>query len=186
MDFRIATRAVACASAACLFLFAASVVRAGSVYKCIGDDGHIAFQDTACAEGQRQHGVTGLPVDPPQPAATTRPSAPAKAASRGAHRRAGGRSAPPRVVMSWECRAADGEVFYRHSRCPGSIRPDGIARSGSHPRSKSIGVTATPISREDACRRLHAAGAIGRDGHARDESVSTYDRNRGQDPCRRY
>lgn len=186
MDFRIATRAVACASAACLFLFAASVVRAGPVYKCIGDDGHIAFQDTACAEGQRQHEVTGLPVDPSQPAATTRPSTPAKAASRGARQRAGGRSAPPKVVMSWECRAADGEVFYRHSRCPGSIRPDGIVRAGRHGRSTSIRVTATPIAREDACRRLHAAGAIGRDGRVHDETVSTYDRNLGRDPCRRY
>jgi len=36
------------------------------------------------------------------------------------------------------------------------------------------------------CRRLARAGSIGRAGHERDEIVSTYDRNLGRDPCRRY
>ncbi|MFO1507751.1 MAG: DUF4124 domain-containing protein [Lysobacterales bacterium] len=165
---------------------AAVIGHAGPVYKCVGLDGHLAYQDTACAEGQHQHEVTGLPVDPPRAATATHSTAAKQAPSRETHHHAGRRSAPPKVVMSWECRAADGEVFYRHSRCPGSIRPDGAVRAGRHARSSSVSVTATPIPRTQACQRLRAAGAIGRDGRARDESVSTYDRNRGQDPCRRY
>ena len=46
--------------------------------------------------------------------------------------------------------------------------------------------TSAPLPRGEACRRMAAAGSIGRAGHARDESVSTYDRNLGRDPCRYY
>jgi hypothetical protein len=39
------------------------------------------------------------------------------------------------------------------------------------------------ISRAEACRRIHSAGAALRDGHLRDASVSTYDHLMGRDPC---
>jgi len=40
------------------------------------------------------------------------------------------------------------------------------------------------VPRDEACQRIHSAGAIGRAGHQHDEDVSTYDRNLGRDPCR--
>jgi hypothetical protein len=47
-------------------------------------------------------------------------------------------------------------------------------------------VRSQALPRGEVCRRIAAAGSIGRAGHARDESVSTYDRNLGRDPCRYY
>jgi hypothetical protein len=97
--------------------------------------------------------------------------------------------------MSWECDAANGEVFYRHARCPGSVPGDGTVRSGyaekaSGPGMRSrkgawgrVPVHGKKIPRSEACRRIHSAGAAVRDGHARDETVSTYDRLMGRDPC---
>jgi hypothetical protein len=97
--------------------------------------------------------------------------------------------------MSWECHAADGEVFYRHKRCPSSVPGDGVVRSayaetftGRHSRRRHTAWDRVPvhgkkIPRAEACRRIHAAGAAGRDGHLRDVRVSTYDHLMGRDPC---
>lgn len=149
---------------------------AQTVYRCRGADGTVAYQDRACAATQAQ---TEIALDPPPPPSDSpdygRREASARAArtaARGAHARV---AAPMR---SWECRAADGGVFYRHSKCPKSI----AARTGGNGRE--IRVTAVPIARADACRRLARAGAAGRAGHEHDEAVSTYDRNAGRDPCR--
>jgi hypothetical protein len=92
--------------------------------------------------------------------------------------------------MSFECRASDGQVFYRHTSCPGSIATDG--RGGSR-RGRSwtqrgvpdrVTVSATRIPRAQACRRIHAGGSSVRRGHEHDEDVSAYDHNLGRDPCR--
>jgi hypothetical protein len=47
-----------------------------------------------------------------------------------------------------------------------------------------VSVTAIALPRDEACRRMAAAGSIGRAGREHDERVSTYDRNAGRDPCR--
>ena len=166
-------------------------VRAEAVYKCRDAEGHITYQDRACSGAQQETQIelVAPPSDPSSPdygVAERRPASRASG-SRSAARRAGSAEA-----MSYECRADNGEVFYRHSSCPKSIpaHRDGAA-NGSHARGKarrgatSAAVSAVPLTRAEACKRMAAAGSVGRSGRARDESVSTYDRNAGRDPCRR-
>jgi len=165
------------------------VANAESVYKCVGADGAVAYQDHACAGRQAESHVQIAP--PPPPSASpdygpaSRESAPAyphASASTHAVRER-------REIVSYECRAANGEVFYRHGSCPRQIMADGAGttsrkRSGSG--SSSVSVTAEALPRGEVCRRMASAGSIGRAGHERDENVSTYDRNLGRDPCRYF
>jgi hypothetical protein len=165
---------------------------AASVYKCRDAQGRVAYQDRACAATQQQSEIELMPAPPP------RPLAPAPAQSEHRHASAGDAershkaramrrgNAREREVTSWECRGADGTLFYRHASCPKSIAG---ARSSAGPRkggAKPVAVSATPLPRAEACRRLARAGSIGRSGHEHDETVSTYDKNAGRDPCRRY
>ena len=176
---------------------AVASAHAASVYRCVDAHHRIAFQDAPCAAQTRQRKVDLQP----QPLI----GAPGEHAARMAtamHPRDTARSrkkprqaARAKPAMSWECRAADGEVFYRHTRCPGSVPGDGTVRSGyAEKRSSSrtrnrqgawgrVPVHGKKITRAEACRRIHSAGAAGRDGHARDETVSTYDHLMGRDPC---
>jgi hypothetical protein len=181
-----------------VLLLMAFGAHAASVYRCVGVRGQVAFQDTPCAAQARQHKLDvqpqpliGAPGEHAARVAATPPH------NRGAarSRKKTGRTARAKPETSWECRADDGEVFYRHARCPGSVPGDGTVRSGyaeklSHSRTRSrqgawgrVPVHGRKISRAKACRRIHSAGAAGRDGHARDETVSTYDRLMGRDPC---
>ena len=166
--------------------FAALGAHAASVYKCRNADGAIAFQDHACAAGAVESEVE---IAPPPPVAPSPdygremrdPRRSVRAASSHAttHER--------RETVSYECRAANGELFYRHGACPGRITTD--SGSGKHGRggaSSTFAVTSEALPRGEVCRRIAAAGSIGRAGHVRDESVSTYDRNLGRDPCRYY
>ncbi|RYD14485.1 MAG: hypothetical protein EOP90_12635 [Lysobacteraceae bacterium] len=89
-------------------------------------------------------------------------------------------------MQSFECRATNGEVFYRHARCPGSIPAGASARRPSRGAAGSVGVRATPVPRREACRRIEAGARSGRAGRERDETVTTYERNLGRDPCRRF
>jgi hypothetical protein len=177
---------------ALLAMFAATAgVHAESVYKCRDAEGHIAYQDRACSGAQNETRIelatpSRNSSSPDYGVAESRRAA-RTGASRGAGRRTGSVEA-----MSYECRADNGEVFYRHSGCPKSIPAHrDRASDGSHARGKaergasSSAVSAIPLTRADACKRMAAAGSIGRSGRARDESVSTYDRNAGRDPCRR-
>lgn len=172
----------------CLFmlvassLLAAAAAHAESVYRCRGADGALAYQDRPCAKAQGQTQVELAPVPPSAPspdygapAARTRTSADGRRAA--SPRRAA--SAP----SSFECRATNGEVFYRHSACPKSIatRGEGGRRRGGG--ANLVPVSATPLTRSEACKRI---GGAGRSGRERDERVSTYERNAGRDPCRRY
>lgn len=166
-----------------LFLFAVAA-RAESVYKCRDADGLVAYQDRPCAASQRQAEVEIAPV--PSPAAspeyamssTSRGTAPAR--GQRASKRAGSHAEP----SSWECRTADGEVFYRHASCPKSLAQSGSApaRRGSGEKKKRETIKATPLPRAEACRRM--AASHGRSGSGRDERASTYERNLGRDPCR--
>jgi hypothetical protein len=164
-----------------LFAGFAMPATAQVVYRCEDTEGRVAYQDRACADARRSSLVEIAPAPtasaPPEYAGTP----PARAGGRTPSRR--GR--PRAEVMSFECRADNGEVFFRHTGCPGSIRVDAAqARSGK--AVASARVSAVRVPRKEACRRLGAAGSSGRAGHARDEQVSTYDRNAGRDPCRRH
>lgn len=182
---------------------AIGTLHAAPIFKCVDAQGHIAFRDTPCAERARQ---TRIELHP-QPtigdadevaAARARARSPASrhqgTATRSRKQSAQRRHAKP--VMSWECRAADGEVFYRHKRCPGSVPGDGVVRTDYMATTASnqttrrrqnawsgVRVSGHKIPRAEACRRMHSAGAAGRDGHLRDATVSTYDHLMGRDPC---
>jgi hypothetical protein len=175
----------------------ASCAHAASIYKCVGANCSLSFRDTPCAMHARQMkmDLPGLPlIDPgaPRHRVPARGRAPSTHARKG-HSRA--RARPRTQPISWECRADDGEVFYRHTHCPGSVQGDGVVRSRHGERTASgrarsrhdawghVRVHGRKISRAEACRRIHSAGAAVRDGHARDETVSTYDHLMGRDPC---
>ena len=156
-----------------LLLFAATALPAQpAVYECRGVDGTVAYQDRACgaAASERVVAIAPAPAWAPSPEYRV-PQAEARVRAEPKRRAA-------RAAMSWECRADNGEVFYRHSRCPASIpaaRRDARGAAG-------VRVQATPMPRKDACRRMQAAGRVGRE---RDERASTYERNLGRDACRR-
>ncbi|HZP64701.1 MAG TPA: hypothetical protein VFB32_00205 [Rudaea sp.] len=169
-----------------VLLWLAFGVRAAVVYKCTGDAGDIAYQSTACIGGDQQE-VALAP-------ATSGASPPSYAIERPAPRVVQRAARPVQrrtrrpADMSYECRVADGEVFYRHTPCPRSIRAENISgvtrtRKPSVHAGQSLAVTSRAIPREEACAEIRRAGAIGRAGHERDETVSTYDRNLGRDPC---
>jgi hypothetical protein len=187
--------AIACAMATAGI---APWAHAAPVYRCVGAHGHLAYQDTPCTTPARQRKIDLQPQPligaPGEHAARVT----AAAHHRGATtrpRKKPGHAAHTKPVTSWECRAADGEVFYRHTRCPGSVPGDGTVRrdyaeklSSSRTRNRQgawgrVPVHGKKITRNEACRRIHSPGAAGRDGHARDETVSTYDHLMGRDPC---
>lgn len=178
----------------------AACAHAAPVYRCTGAHGETMFQGEPCAS-PKDKGVVEVReqplIDPSAPPVPTR-----SAVARGGRQRkvAAANHVNRRVEktpMSYECRAADGEVFYRHSRCPGTVKGDGVARFGAQvPQASShrgrsadgvawgaVKVAARKIPREEACRRINALTASGRDGHERDEQVSVYDHNMGRDPC---
>jgi hypothetical protein len=174
---------------------------AASVYRCVDAHGRVAFQDVPCAAHARQDKLDVQPLPTIGDRAETATASHRKTAAREHHESSSARSrrasrrALAKDETSWECRADDGEVFYRHTRCPGSVPGDGTVRSGyaeklssSRTRSRQgawgrVPVHGKKITRAEACRRIHSAGAAGRDGHARDETVSTYDHLMGRDPC---
>jgi hypothetical protein len=186
--------AIACGMAMILVMPRA---HAAPVYRCVDAHGHLAYRDTPCAAHAH-----GRKIDlQPQPLIGAPGEHAARVVAAPSHHEAKvrpskkTRAARARPVTSWECHADDGEVFYRHARCPGSVPGDGVVRSGyaeklSNSRTRSrqgawgrVPVHGKKISRAEACRRIHSAGAAVRDGHARDETVSTYDHLMGRDPC---
>jgi hypothetical protein len=167
---------------------AQALFKVAPVYKCTTTHGDIAFQDSPCATTKSEAVVDIAPapayVASPAYAIDRRPQTTATARSRG-------QSSPSREhdsssVRFFECRATDGQVFYRHSPCPHSIASatPGATKGRGRNSAQSVGVTSYHVSREEACTQMRRAGAIGRSGHAYDEDVSTYDKNLGRDPCR--
>lgn len=164
------------------------------VYKCIDAHGAASFQDRPCSQAADQSVVALAP--PPAYAASPTYAVERETNPRGARRvgpaRATARRGEAIAATSYECRTADGQVFYRHSACPHSIA--GVDAQGATHRGhggaaksstgKSVAVTSTRITREDACHEMRRAGAAGRSGHVHDQDVSTYDKNLGRDPCR--
>ncbi|MBX3687978.1 DUF4124 domain-containing protein [Dokdonella sp.] len=164
-------RAPILASLSLLALAATMPLHAQSVVRCVDARGAIAYQDRPCRSDQTQRDVVieAAPPFQPSPEYATPLPRQRRAAPHPARRP---RETEPR---SFECRAINGEVFYRHDRCPTSIRGTRGA--------PAIHVRASEVSRTEACRRIeHPA----RSGHERDDRVSTYERNLGRDPCRRF
>jgi hypothetical protein len=165
----------------------AQYVHAESVYKCRGTDGAVAFQDRPCASAQAESLVEIIPAPPssksPDYGRASRDDRGER--SRGTQR-SRGNPKERRDAQSYECRAADGEVFYRHTACPKQIAASGpLSTSSSRGRSakeKGYAVSAQTLPRSEACRRIASGGS--REGHERDDRVPTYDRNLGRDPCR--
>ena len=152
-------------------------VRAGAVYKCVDAAGAIAYQDRACASAQAQSEV-GLP---PAPAYAPSPQYAVESHARGANYPTPRSPSRFSRATAYECRVSDGRVFYRLGACPRSLAAEGGAGRG---RGKSsVSVSGHPVPREDACAQMRRAGSIGRSGHEFDESISTYDKNLGRDPC---
>lgn len=160
-----------------LLLFGAAA-QAQGVYKCRDARGGIAYQDRACAAGATQSEVELAPPPPLQPSPDYHRDVPARTAPRTRIRR----EARPALTMSHECRTADGEVFYRHGGCPKSLAGNDVSAGARRGRgSATTAVFDLALPRAEVCRRLAARG---RAAHARDERVSTYERNAGRDPCR--
>jgi hypothetical protein len=180
------------AAVGAMILWAALVgsAHAESVYQCRGADGAVAFQDRPCAGAQAESRVEILPAPPSSPSPdyglSSRDDRGARTKGAASSR---GNSKEHREVVSYECHAANGELFYRHGACPKQIAArDSTSASSSRGRSakdkQSYAVSAQALSRSEVCRRIASGGA--RDGHERDDRVSTYDRNLGRDPCRYF
>jgi len=164
-------------------------VRAESVYKCVDAHGAIAYQAQTCDASQRQSVINIPPAPLPAPAPHYVLARQDEQAARPLH---AARERASRE-MAYECRVSDGRVFYRLAACPHSIARESMnaAATSHHGKSgstRSSGgaaqVASRRVPREEACREIHRAGAIGRDGHEFDEHVSTYERNLGHDPCK--
>lgn len=154
----------------------AKAAHAESVYRCRAVDGAVAFQDRPCANAKVQSFVEIAPAPPAQPS----PDYGVASAHEPRAARVRSSAHAPREATSFACHAANGETFYRHGACPKQIA---VGAGGK--AAKTVGVTAEAMPRADVCRELSRGGSIGRAGHARDESISSYDRNLGRDPCRR-
>jgi hypothetical protein len=179
----------------------AAPAHALTIYKCTDADGLVAFQEKPCSAHTRggEFAVRAEPavadaaptaVAPAPRAGKTRATASSRSRNPPASRR---RTRTPVVTVapdaSWECRAANGDVFYQHSPCPAAIAGNvelrhAATRGRSRAGTAAVAVSGRPIARADACRRIHAASAGDRSGHEHDEDVSTYERNLGRDPCR--
>lgn len=153
------------------------VAQPQSFYKCIDSQSQVSFQDVPCDPALREQKVTIASAPP----ADSSPEYATPDRRENSRQRRAKRSAPQAIDYSFECRTESGAVFYRHARCPGSIDRSGSIggrRGVSHEK-----VQARRIPRHDAC---HDMRSVGRDGREFDDVPSTYDRNLGRDPCRRY
>ena len=184
--FRIAIVGLAIASAAVLGYPMSA--HAESIYKCRGAEGAVVFQDRACRSTQAESVVEIMPAPTPAESPDYGRAAEGERGAR-SHSVASphGNAKPRHEAMSYECRAANGDVFYRHAACPRQIpAKDAVSASNSRSRAakgkQGYAVSGQSLPRSEACRRIASGGA--RDGHERDDRVSTYDHNLGRDPCR--
>lgn len=154
-----------------VLIVVATSLNAAPVYRCKAAGGVVAYQDQPCATGQRQSIVKITPAAtyaPPPHYVVNKTGHPRTHATRRRHRH--------KTPISYECRASDGEVFYRHGGCPHSVA------SATQPGHRA-NVSSRRVSRSRACAQIRRAGAIGRRGHQHDQVVSTYERDLGHDPC---
>lgn len=190
---RFATRCRRGIAALLLIIAGTATAHADAVYKCRDARGQIAYQDHACADPAQETRIEIAPAPPP----AASPDYAIEAVMRPSRRQAGMRNAKTRRdhidAVSYECRAANGEVFYKHSGCPKSITvatanerhgAKGRKSAARGPATHPVAVSARPLARSEACKRMASGGSVGRAGREHDDAVSTYDRNAGRDPCR--
>lgn len=169
-----------------LFGLAGGVKAAAPIHRCADARGAVTFQDKPCSTQEIEQAIAIAPIPAYAPSPSYAVAAPAR------------ETRPLRIGygrdssgQSWECRAADGQVFYRHSGCPRTIAASDtgtLARAAHHGKggaasAKTVAVHGVRISRARACSEMRRAGSLGRSGHAHDEDVSTYDKNLGRDLC---
>ena len=188
----------------CLFVVARASL-AVPVFKCTDARGRIAFQAEPCAVHAKQTAIEIREQPLIDPGAAARPAVRIRRDDTTFPRDARGRRVlsrrthRPSQPTSWECVAADGEVFYRHAHCPHSVPGDGVTRSGTvtsvrrrGSRARTVNalgavrVNARKVPRAQACEQIDATAAVDRDGSTRDERVSVYEHNMGRDPCAGY
>ncbi|MBN8728358.1 MAG: DUF4124 domain-containing protein [Xanthomonadales bacterium] len=176
MSHRSVPSSRCCAAVAlAAFLAVPTLAHAQSAWQCRDGKGQVAYQDRPCEGGAHERRIEFAPAPDPEPSPEYRLSSGSHA---GAHR--SGKPSPSRTAaQSFECRASNGEVFYRHGACPSSIPVR--SAGGSRRDAATASVSALPLSRREACRRMQSSGRAGRE---RDHSFSTYERNLGRDPCR--
>jgi Domain of unknown function (DUF4124) len=155
-------------------------VHATTVYKCTDATGAVAYQSTACAASQRTSEIELAPAPPAAPSPTY---ALETTRTMSTHRREV-RIAHAKAEMAYECQTGAGDVFYRLSRCPHSVGEKKSSDRHDANATHRASVSSHPVTRATACSEMHRAGAVGRKGHEYDESISTYDRNLGKDPCK--
>lgn len=181
-----------------------------AIYKCTDGKDHIAYQASPCAAHLHSRVMPLKAAPPPSERSADSggndssdgPRNGAAADSRKAPPQTRQRTTPGRrpararqqlstdaTDLSWQCRVANGEVFYQHSPCPDRVSAvsesrDSATRGRRASAAAATAVSARTLPRREACRRIHAASASDRAGHERDEDVDTYERNLGRDPCR--
>ena len=152
---------------ALLGLFAGGLLQAAqaaSVYRCLDAQGHVAYQDRACAEVQRETQIALAPLPPSQPSPDYGHGARGRASGLGerghatsqATSRGTARKAAAHEPASYECRAANGEVFYKHAACPKSIRVRAAARGGR--RGQPTTTESIAVSSSALRARKHVGG----------------------------
>ncbi|TAN04938.1 MAG: DUF4124 domain-containing protein [Rhodanobacteraceae bacterium] len=170
---------------------------AATVYRCADKTGHVAYQDNPCGELTQQRAIDLSPQPWIGGAGAIAPTATPHEHQRAVFRRRPRRERIRHVkpANAWACHAADGEVFYRFARCPGSVPGDGVVRNdytqsrlnlrrrGRHDAWSRVRVHGVRVTRAEACQRIHSVTASSRDGYLRDADVSTYDHLMGRDPC---
>lgn len=173
-------------------------------YKCETADGSTRYQDTPCAatEAESQPRIVDNALDSSADRARIRRTEAEERVEQlqdllGAGESA---SAPSMQYYSYRC-AANGETWYRHDRCPPSITVTEQAEvrvSGSDyvpninawvhiddtakmDQKREVPVESIQVRRSVACQSILNSGS--RAGANRDSPYSTYERNKGTDPC---
>jgi hypothetical protein len=160
----------------------AAGAHAASIYKCSGGD-VVEYQSKPCADASHATVIDIAPAPAFAPSPHYAISSP-RTETRSPPKH-GTHAEREQAKDAFECRGSDGTVFYRLGHCPRSVGGDGKDRHGSKSGgAKSVSVSGHAVSRDEACAQMRRAGAIGRKGHEFDETISTYDRNIGNDPCK--
>ena len=160
-------------------LFLCNGVRATTVYKCTDADGGVSYQSAACTSAQHASEIELAPVRDaaPSPQYALDPVRAMPMRGRTV------RTAHAKTEMASECRTGSGDVFYRLGKCPHSVNEKSEDRHGKS-ATHSTSVSSHPVTRATACSEMNRAGTAGRKGREYDETISTYDRNLGNDPCK--
>jgi hypothetical protein len=148
-----------------------------TIFKCVDSEGGIAFQAVPCKPGLRESQVAINPA----PAVSASPDYARPRQRKAAAPKSSASASRQTIVYSFECRSRSGLLFYRHDHCPASIDRSGLI-GGRRGASRET-VSGRRIPRLQACRGMRSAR---RDGREFDNVPTTYERNLGRDPCRRY